>query len=110
MPPAATHRVEPRSLVVTKKTALSLVSSSLVGAAALVALAASPTSSAPATAPANPGPAAAGGRAAQPAVVSTETKEHKDARMNWWREARFGMFIHWGLYAVPAGVYQGRNI
>jgi len=23
--------------------------------------------------------------------------------MDWWREARFGMFIHWGLYAVPAG-------
>ena len=23
--------------------------------------------------------------------------------MNWWRSARFGMFIHWGLYAIPAG-------
>jgi len=23
------------------------------------------------------------------------------ARMGWWRDARFGMFIHWGLYAVP---------
>ena len=33
-----------------------------------------------------------------------ETKAAKDARMEWWREARFGMFIHWGLYAVPAGV------
>jgi alpha-L-fucosidase len=30
--------------------------------------------------------------------------------MKWWREARFGMFIHWGVYSVPAGVYQGRNI
>ena len=30
-----------------------------------------------------------------------------DARMKWWREARFGMFIHWGVYSVPAGVYQG---
>lgn len=27
--------------------------------------------------------------------------------MNWWKEARFGMFIHWGLYAVPAGEWQG---
>src|SRR5262245_652684 len=27
--------------------------------------------------------------------------------MNWWREARFGLFIHWGLYAVPAGEWQG---
>ncbi|MEI7677052.1 MAG: alpha-L-fucosidase, partial [Bacteroidales bacterium] len=24
-------------------------------------------------------------------------------KMSWWRDARFGMFIHWGLYAVPAG-------
>ncbi len=36
-----------------------------------------------------------------------ETKEQRDARMKWWREARFGMFIHWGVYAVPAGVYKG---
>jgi len=26
--------------------------------------------------------------------------------MRWWREARFGLFIHWGLYAVPAGEYK----
>jgi len=26
-----------------------------------------------------------------------------EADMDWWRDARFGMFIHWGLYAVPAG-------
>jgi len=25
----------------------------------------------------------------------------ESARVNWWREARFGMFIHWGLYAIP---------
>jgi alpha-L-fucosidase len=30
--------------------------------------------------------------------------------MEWWRQTRFGMFIHWGVYSVPAGVYQGRNI
>lgn len=49
-----------------------------------------------------------------PAAVSSpdtsETKEHRDARMKWWREARFGMFIHWGIYSIPAGVYNGRNI
>ncbi|MDB6167326.1 MAG: Alpha-L-fucosidase [Verrucomicrobia bacterium] len=27
----------------------------------------------------------------------------------WWREARFGLFIHWGLYAIPAGVWKGRR-
>ena len=30
--------------------------------------------------------------------------------MDWWREARFGMFIHWGLYAVPSGEWgQGTD-
>jgi alpha-L-fucosidase len=43
---------------------------------------------------------------AQPAL---ETKAQRDQRMRWWREARFGMFIHWGLYAVPAGEYKGQR-
>ncbi len=38
-----------------------------------------------------------------------ETKEQRDLRMRWWRDARFGMFIHWGLYAVPAGEYKGQR-
>jgi alpha-L-fucosidase len=38
-----------------------------------------------------------------------ETKAERDRRMKWWREARFGMFIHWGLYAVPAGEYKGKR-
>jgi alpha-L-fucosidase len=33
-----------------------------------------------------------------------------DKRMEWWREARFGMFIHWGVYSVPAGTYKGQKI
>lgn len=33
----------------------------------------------------------------------------RDERMKWWREARFGMFIHWGLYSVPAGEWKGKN-
>ncbi|CAH8281512.1 alpha-L-fucosidase [Mariniflexile fucanivorans] len=38
----------------------------------------------------------------------TKTKEISDAeRMAWWEEARFGMFIHWGIYTVPAGFYKG---
>ncbi len=28
-----------------------------------------------------------------------ETEEQKTERLSWWTEARFGMFIHWGLYA-----------
>ncbi len=31
-----------------------------------------------------------------------ETPEQFAARTQWWRDARFGMFIHWGVYAVPA--------
>ena len=31
-----------------------------------------------------------------------------DNRMNWWREARFGMFIHWGLYSVAHGRWKGK--
>ncbi len=34
----------------------------------------------------------------------------KDERMAWWREARLGLFIHWGLYAVPAGTYKGERV
>jgi len=34
----------------------------------------------------------------------------QDERMEWWREARFGLFIHWGLYAQPAGEWKGEQI
>ncbi|WP_372757407.1 alpha-L-fucosidase [Mariniflexile sp.] len=38
----------------------------------------------------------------------SKTKEITDEeRMAWWEEARFGMFIHWGIYTVPAGFYKG---
>jgi alpha-L-fucosidase len=43
-------------------------------------------------------------------VQDTETPAQKDARMEWWREARFGMFIHWGLYSIPAGTWNGKQI
>ena len=35
--------------------------------------------------------------------------DQADQRMTWWREARFGMFVHWGLYAIPAGEWGGRT-
>jgi alpha-L-fucosidase len=40
---------------------------------------------------------------------SEEALKH-DAKMEWWREARFGMFIHWGLYAQPAGEWKSEQI
>ena len=34
---------------------------------------------------------------------------NKEERMQWWREAKFGMFIHWGVYAQYAGTYNGHE-
>src|SRR5262249_59343315 len=48
--------------------------------------------------------------AAAAAAAKEETQAERDARMKWWREARFGMFIHWGIYSVPAGTYHGKQI
>ena len=41
---------------------------------------------------------------------SGETKTEKAERMKWYNESRFGLFIHWGLYAQPAGVWKGKDI
>ena len=45
-----------------------------------------------------------------PLEYFNESKQDFDQRMEWWREARFGMFIHWGVYAVPAGIHNGSEI
>lgn len=51
---------------------------------------------------------------AQTVVLDTERKSetsmYNDPKMAWWKEARFGMFIHWGLYSVPAGMYNGKKV
>ena len=33
----------------------------------------------------------------------------RDARLAWWREARFGMFVHWGVYSHLGGTWQGKS-
>ncbi|WP_139956724.1 alpha-L-fucosidase [Flavicella sediminum] len=38
-----------------------------------------------------------------------ESEKIFDDRMAWWRDASFGMFIHWGPYAVPAGIHNGKE-
>ncbi|HKJ90887.1 MAG TPA: alpha-L-fucosidase [Oceanipulchritudo sp.] len=47
-------------------------------------------------------------------VLSGATTEEAPApraqRMAWFKEARFGMFIHWGVYSVLGGTYQGAQI
>ncbi len=43
-------------------------------------------------------------------VATPETTEQRNNRMAWWRESRFGMFIHWGGYATYAGRFVGKNV
>ena len=40
---------------------------------------------------------------------AAETPAERDQRMDWFREARFGLFIHWGVYSVPAGEWNGQT-
>jgi alpha-L-fucosidase len=41
---------------------------------------------------------------------AAQAAQSKAERLTWWRDARFGMFIHWGLYAIPAGEWKGQEI
>ena len=34
----------------------------------------------------------------------------REARLAWFRDAKYGLFIHWGLYAIPAGEWKGQTI
>jgi len=43
-------------------------------------------------------------------VTGSETTKQRDERMKWWREARFGILIQWGLYSIPAGIWKGERI
>ena len=43
-------------------------------------------------------------------LFAAETSGQRDARMQWWREARFGMFVHWGLYSGLAGTWEGKPV
>ena len=36
--------------------------------------------------------------------------DEKNDRLAWWREARFGMFIHWGVYSALAGEWRGHKV
>jgi len=44
-----------------------------------------------------------------PAIQDTEAKAQRDARMAWWREAHYGLFICWGLSSIPAGTWEGKQ-
>lgn len=48
--------------------------------------------------------------AASGAVHAPPAVPPKDERLGWWRDARFGMFIHFGLYSTPAGTWDGKPV
>src|SRR6476660_3216975 len=53
----------------------------------------------------NEWPTARAGAGVQPA----RNQAAKQQRLEWFREAKYGLFIHWGLYAIPAGEWKGQR-
>jgi alpha-L-fucosidase len=52
-------------------------------------------------------------QAAKAVAFDAQESGHKldhDSRLDWWREARLGLFIHWGLYSLPAGIWNGEEV
>ena len=53
------------------------------------------------------------GAAEPPRAPSPEslapTPAERDARLDWWRQARFGMFVHWGVYSDLSGTWKGKK-
>tara|TARA_R110002073_G_scaffold73085_14_gene178842 strand:+ start:8489 stop:10249 length:1761 start_codon:yes stop_codon:yes gene_type:complete len=47
------------------------------------------------------------------ALVAQDTAppiESRDERLEWWRQAKFGMFVHWGIYSTVGGEYNGQKL
>lgn len=40
----------------------------------------------------------------------TASMKTHEQRVQWWRDARFGMFIHWGIYSLPGGEWKGKKV
>ena len=43
------------------------------------------------------------------AFNAQEPEYLRNARMEWFRDAHFGMFVHWGLYSIAAGEWKGKD-
>src|SRR5258707_11738099 len=48
-------------------------------------------------------------QAPPPATPALRSDPAKEARLAWFRDAKYGLFIHWGLYSIPAGEWRGRR-
>lgn len=40
----------------------------------------------------------------------TQSMKNHEQRIAWWREAKFGMFVHWGIYSRPGGEWKGKKV
>src|SRR5262245_29277913 len=78
---------------------------------ALLLLAVACRTAAPRSAPATAAAPAAVPMSERPELAwwraSMTTREQ---RLDWWRQARFGMFVHWGVYSQLGGVWQGEPV
>ena len=45
---------------------------------------------------------------AQAVFRADETETQREVRMQWWKDAKFGMFVHWGIYAAAEGQWKGQ--
>jgi alpha-L-fucosidase len=48
-------------------------------------------------------------QAKEPASQETESNAARQRRLQWFHEAKYGLFIHWGLWAIPAGEWKGHR-
>ena len=51
----------------------------------------------------------ASGQVATAQEPAPAAQAESDSHMEWWRDARYGMFIHWGLYSVAGGEWKGKD-
>src|SRR4051794_37489747 len=56
-----------------------------------------------------PHPLALSSRPFSSQAASPRADAAKEKRLEWFREAKYGLFIHWGLYAIPAGEWNGKH-
>ncbi len=40
-------------------------------------------------------------------IMDAQPADNGEDRLAWWQDAKFGMFIHWGVYSLYGGVYKG---
>jgi alpha-L-fucosidase len=52
----------------------------------------------------------AGGQSGSTTGWWTESMKNHEQRITWWRDAKFGMFVHWGIYSLPGGEWKGNKV